>query len=74
MLANALGSVRVLNVEGSPIAAPAAVVPPLVLGALGQVPEEFLDATWYVVVRGRTPGIYPAWCVLPLEHKYFQHC
>lgn len=70
VLANALGSVRILNGEGDAIAAPSSAIPPLVLGALGEVPEEFLDATWYVVVKGRTPGVYPAWCVLRLEHKH----
>ncbi|KZP06671.1 hypothetical protein FIBSPDRAFT_966228, partial [Athelia psychrophila] len=60
VLANALGSVRILNGEGDAIAAPSSAIPPLVLGALGEVPEEFLDATWYVVVKGRTPGVYPA--------------
>lgn len=61
VLANTLGTARVLDTDGRAIAAPSGPMPPLVMDVLGQVPQDYLDADWYVVVKGRTPGIYPAW-------------
>lgn len=61
VLANALGSTRILDKEGHAIAVPSGPMPSLVMDALGELPDCYLDAEWYVVVRGRTPGIYPAW-------------
>lgn len=61
ILANALGTARILDENGRAIAIPAGPMPPPVMDALGQLPEEYLDADWYVVVKGRTPGVYPAW-------------
>lgn len=61
VLANALGSTRVLDGEGRAVAVPSGPMPPLVVNALGELSDGYLDADWYVVTKGRTPGVYPAW-------------
>lgn len=64
VLANALGTApRVLDRDGNVLASagPTPPIHPLVLASLSDFPDEHVDPEWYVVSKGRTPGIYPAW-------------
>lgn len=61
VLANALGTTRVLDRQGLAYAIPANTIPELVVDVLGQLPDAHIDTAWYVVTRGRTPGVFPAW-------------
>lgn len=40
---------------------PASPTPQEVMDAFAAVPDDFLGAEWYVVYKGRRPGLYPSW-------------
>ena len=66
VLAYALGSVRVLQHPNDPTAgapAPAAAMPMDVMRAWEQVSDDFLEAEWHVVFKGRRTGVFPSWQV-----------
>lgn len=58
-----MGGLRTLprrgDVEYGP--PPAAPTPQQVMDAFAAVPDDFLGAEWYVVYKGRRPGLYPSW-------------
>jgi hypothetical protein len=63
-LAYALGSVRVLKHPNDPTPgapAPAAAMPTDVMRAWEQVGDDFLEAEWHVVFKGRRTGVFPSW-------------
>lgn len=65
VLAYGMGLVRSLPRRGESIIppAPSAPTPAAVLAAFLAADDGFLGPTWHVVFKGRSPGVYPAWCV-----------
>jgi hypothetical protein len=62
VLAYALGCVRILPRHcGDHPPAAALPVPEAVVRELSSAPDDFISAEWYVVFKGKRPGIYPAW-------------
>lgn len=63
VLAHALGTApRVLDRDGRVLnRVDARSIPSLAVEPLKEFPDEHLDPDWYVVTKGRTPGVYPAW-------------
>ena len=63
MLAHAMGAVRTLPRRGSAAVgpSPAAPTPQAIMDAFASMPDDFLGADWYVVYKGKRPGLYPAW-------------
>ena len=60
--AYALGTVRVLSRDGSQASmAPAAPMPQEILDEFKSVRDDFLGTHWYVVFKGKSPGVYPTW-------------
>ncbi|KZP10198.1 hypothetical protein FIBSPDRAFT_899896 [Athelia psychrophila] len=64
VLAYGMGLVRSLPRRGESIIppAPSAPTPAAVLAAFLAADDGFLGPTWHVVFKGRSPGVYPAWC------------
>lgn len=58
-LAYAIGGVRVIPSRGSTVTANP--MPPVIMEGFMEADENFLGAEWYVVFKGKMPGIYPAW-------------
>lgn len=61
LLANALGTVRRLDAHGGALETPAVVFSPEVMAAFESLPDAFLSREWYVVTKGKRPGVYPTW-------------
>lgn len=61
LLANALGTVRRLDKEGQAIETAAIAFPPEVMRTFATLPDDFLSIEWYVVTKGKRPGVYPTW-------------
>lgn len=62
-LAVALGGVRALPPRGSIVGvAAAAPIPEPIMQAFDEINNDnFLGSTWYVVYKGKRPGVYPSW-------------
>lgn len=60
-----MGGVRCLPRRG----APAGFVPPVIpapvrlMERFATLPDEYLGTDWYVVFKGKTPGVFPSWYV-----------
>lgn len=63
VVAYAMGCVRSLPRRGSTERQPdpAMPTPAAMLDAFGAVSDDFLEADWHVVFKGKAPGVYPAW-------------
>lgn len=59
LLANRMGAVRVIN--SSENLTPCQAFPREAVEALIQFPEDHFGRPFYVVLKGRSPGIYPFW-------------
>lgn len=65
LLAYALGGVRRLPSRDAPrgYVPPAVPMPVRLMERFAALPSEYLGAEWYVVFKGKAPGIYPSWYV-----------
>jgi hypothetical protein len=64
VLAFAMGTLRVLLARhdiGQEVLAPAMPMTKAVMAAFALASDNFLEAEWYVVFKGKKPGVYPAW-------------
>lgn len=61
LLANSLGTVRRLDAGGRTLETPAVAFSSEVMTAFESLPDTFLSREWYVVTKGKCPGVYPTW-------------
>ncbi|KAF7969252.1 hypothetical protein HWV62_27838 [Athelia sp. TMB] len=61
LLGHALACIRTIDRQGNLISRPVCSFSQETMDALFNVPDGHIDTEWYVVTKGRTPGIYPAW-------------
>lgn len=61
VLAHALASVRKIDKRGNILERPTMHIPQATVDALANIPDGHIDTEWYVVTKGRTPGVFPAW-------------
>ena len=63
VLAYAMGALRTLPRRGSTALGPppATPTPQEVMDAFASLSDDFLGAEWYVVYKGKRPGLYPTW-------------
>ena len=63
VLAYAMGALRTLPRRGSDDIGPppATPTPQAIMDTFASMPNDFLGAEWYVVYKGRQPGLYSTW-------------
>jgi hypothetical protein len=64
VLAFAMGALRTLPARlntGQPELGPAIPMPEALMTAFASASGSFLGAEWYVVFKGKRPGVYPTW-------------
>jgi hypothetical protein len=63
VLAYAMGALRTLPRRGSTTLgpAPATPTPQEIIDAFASLSHDYLGAEWYVVYKGKWPGMYPTW-------------
>lgn len=67
LLGNSLGAVRQLDAAGVARATPAAPYTEEAMLLFLGLSDDYLGTAWYVVSKGKRPGIYPCWYVFPLD-------
>lgn len=61
ILANAVGTVSRLTKDGRATSIPTVHLSDDVMASLLALPDEYMGREWYVVTKGRRPGVYPSW-------------